>query len=111
MKSALPCPLANLCLKGNTKFDFIIDRIGIRNTFHRNAGYHVMIIFRNIEHDLYKDFSKGRPSEIHLTSSEVRAGSKIETSLVFDQPLLGLEEKCSNKVCKFIQRGTHFKVF
>ena len=65
-----------------------------------------MIIFsRNIEHDLYKDFSKGRPSEIHLTSSEVRAGSKIETSLVFDQPLLGLEEKCSNKVCRFTYKS------
>ena len=41
---------------------------------------------------MYKDFSKGKPSEIHLTSSEVRAGSKIESSLLYEQPFIGLEE-------------------
>ena len=44
------------------------------------------------DHELYKDFSKGKTSEIHLTSSEVRAGSKIESSLLYEQPLLGLDE-------------------
>ena len=56
----------------------------------------------SIDHDLYTDSLKGKSSEIHLTSSEVRAGSKIESSLLYEQPLLGLEEKCANKVNKIL---------
>ena len=41
---------------------------------------------------------KGKPSEIHLSSSEVRGGSKIESSLLYEQPIQSLEEKCADKV-------------
>ena len=41
---------------------------------------------------------KGKPSEIHLTSSEIRAGSKIESSLLYEQPMQSLEEKGGDKV-------------
>ena len=41
---------------------------------------------------------KGKPSEIHLSSSEVRGGSKIESSLLYEEPIQSLEEKCADKV-------------
>jgi hypothetical protein len=41
---------------------------------------------------------KEKASEIHLTSSEVRAGSKIESSLLYNYPMQSLEEKGSDKV-------------
>jgi hypothetical protein len=50
---------------------------------------------------MYKDFVKGQSSEIHLTSSEVRAGSKIESSLLYEQPMQSLEEKGGDKVMGF----------
>ena len=52
----------------------------------------------SLDPDTYKDLVKGKSSEIHLTSSEVRAGSKIESSLLYEQPMLSLEEKCASKV-------------
>ena len=50
---------------------------------------------------MYKDPAKGRPSEIHLTSSEVRAGSMIESSLLYEHPSRIVEEKCANQVSNF----------
>ena len=50
------------------------------------------------DRETFKDYMKGKPSEIHLTSSEIRAGSKIESSLLYEQPMQSLEEKGGDKV-------------
>ena len=55
----------------------------------------------SLHQESYKDPIKGKSPEIHLTSSEVRAGSMIESSLLYEHPSRIVEEKCANQVSNF----------
>ena len=55
----------------------------------------------SLHRESYKDPIKGKSPEIHLTSSEVRAGSMIESSLLYEHPSRIVEEKCANQVSNF----------
>ena len=75
----------------------------IKFTFHFVFILYLLFSIWNtsLHQESYKDPIKGKSPEIHLTSSEVRAGSMIESSLLYEHPSRIVEEKCANQVSNF----------